>query len=214
VTEALEQGTEAWRQARCGSLGASSVHDALARTKTGWGAGRANALARLVAERLTGVPQDSYTNAAMLHGVETEPEARAAYQFEAGVLVKQVGLIRHPTIVGTHASPDGMVGDDGLVELKCPNTATHLETLLGAPVPAKYITQCQWQMACTGRSWCDWGSYDNRLPERMQLHIRRVHRDDRHIAELEAQVREFLAELDAKLAALTSRYGTPVREAA
>jgi putative phage-type endonuclease len=214
VTEALEQGTEAWRQARCGSLGASSVHDALARTKTGWGAGRANALARLVAERLTGVPQDSYTNAAMLHGVETEPEARAAYQFEAGVLVKQVGLIRHPTIVGTHASPDGMVGDDGLVELKCPNTATHLETLLGAPVPPKYITQCQWQMACTGRSWCDWGSYDNRLPESMQLHIRRVQRDDRHIAELEAQVREFLAELDAKLAALTSRYGTPVREAA
>lgn len=214
MTEALEQGTSAWKQARCGSLGASSVHEALARTKTGWGASRANVLARLVAERLTGVPQDGFTNAAMLHGVATEPEARAAYQFEAGVLVKQVGLIRHPAIIGTHASPDGLVGDDGLVEFKCPNTATHLETLLGDPVPAKYITQCQWQMACTGRTWCDWASYDNRLPENMQLFTRRIQRDDRHIAELEAQVREFLSELDAKLAALTSRYGTPAKEAA
>jgi hypothetical protein len=106
------------------------------------------------------------------------------------------------------------VGDDGLVEFKCPNTATHLETLLGDPVPAKYITQCQWQMACTGRTWCDWASYDNRLPENMQLFTRRIQRDDRHIAELEAQVREFLSELDAKLAALTSRYGTPAKEAA
>jgi putative phage-type endonuclease len=214
MSEELEQGTEAWRQARCGSLGASSVHEALARTKSGWGASRANILARLLIERLTGIPQDAYTNAAMQHGIETEPEARAAYQFEAGMLVKQIGLRKHATIAGTHASPDGLVGDDGLLEIKCPATATHLDRLLGEPIPGKYIIQMQWQLAVTGRAWCDYVSFDPRMPENMRLHIERVTRDDRHIAEIEAQVREFLAELEAKLAALASRYGTPEREAA
>jgi putative phage-type endonuclease len=214
MTEELIQGSPEWRAARCGSLGASSVHEALARTKSGWGASRANVLARLLTERLTGIPQDAYTNAAMQHGIDTEPEARAAYQFEVGVLVKQVGLIKHPAIAGTHASPDGLVGDDGLLEVKCPNTATHLDRLLGEPIPAKYFTQMQWQMACTGRKWCDYVSFDPRLPENMRLHIERVRRHDVHIAELEAQVREFLAELDAKLAALTSRYGVPAQQEA
>lgn len=214
MIEELQQGTEAWRLARCGSLGASSVHEALTRTKAGWGASRANVLARLVVERLTGVPQDNYTNAAMQHGVETEPEARAAYQFESGVLVKQVGLVKHPTIAGTHASPDGLIGDDGLLEIKCPNSATHLDRLLGEAVPAKYFTQMQWQLACTGRQWCDYVSFDPRVPENMRLHVERVMRNKAHIAELETQVREFLAELDEKLAALTSRYGAPSRQEA
>jgi putative phage-type endonuclease len=213
-TLALVQGTAEWRQARCGSLGASSVHEALAKTRTGWGASRANVQARLLVERLTGIPQDTYSNAAMQHGIDTEPEARAAYQFETGVLVGKVGLFKHPSIVGTHASPDGTVGDDGLVEIKCPSTATHIETLLGETIPSKYIIQCQWQMACTGRQWCDWASYDNRLPESMQLFKKRISRDMRHIAELETQVIAFLSELDAKLAALTSRYGIPQKEAA
>ena len=214
MTEELEQGTEAWKLARCGSLGASSVHEALARTKSGWGASRANVLARLISERLTGVPQDTYTNSAMQHGIDTEPEARAAYQFEKGVLVRTVGLFKHPAITGTHASPDGFVGDDGLLEVKCPNTATHLDTLLGEPIPSKYVIQCQWQMACTARAWCDWVSFDPRLPDNMRLHIQRIKRDDRHIAELETQVREFLHELQMKLVELTARYGAPVREAA
>ena len=215
MTEELEQGSDAWKAARCGSLGASSLHEAIARTKTGWGASRANLLSRLIVERLTGIPQDTYQNAAMLHGIETEPEARAAYQFERGVLVGKVGLLKHPSIAGTHASPDGTVGGDGLVEFKCPQTATHLETLLGDPIPSKYIVQCQWQMACCpGRVWCDWASYDNRLPENMRLYVERIKRDDRHIAELEAHVREFLSELDAKLQALVARYGAPAQEAA
>ena len=214
MSEELEQGTDAWRQARCGSLGASSVADALARIKSGWGASRANVMARLVVERLTGIPQDTYTNAAMQHGVDTEPEARAAYQFEVGVLVKQVGLIKHQTIAGTHASPDGLIGDDGLLEVKCPSTATHLERLLGDPIPAKYFTQMQWQMACTGRQWCDYVSFDPRVPENMRLHIERVRRHNAHIAETETQVREFLSELEAKLAALTSRYGVPAQKEA
>lgn len=212
--EELRQGTPEWHAARCGSLGASSVHEALAKTKTGWGASRANVMSRLIVERLTGIPQDTYTNAAMQHGVDTEPEARAAYQFEAGVLVKQVGLIKHPGIGGTHASPDGLIGGDGLLEIKCPSTTTHLDCLLGEAIPSKYLTQMQWQLCCTGRAWCDYVSFDPRVPENMRLHIQRVKRDDRLIAELETQVREFLLELSKKLAALTARYGAPIKEAA
>ena len=214
MTEELQQGSPEWHAARCGSLGASSVHEALARTKSGWGASRANVLARLVAERLTGLSQDTYTNDAMRHGIATEPEARAAYQFERGVLVQKVGLRVHPAITGTHASPDGFIGNEGLLEIKCPNTATHLDTLLGDPIPSKYVIQCQWQMACTGRAWCDWVSFDNRLPDNMRLHIQRLKRDDKNIAELEAAVRAFLDELRMKLVELTGRYGAPVKEAA
>jgi putative phage-type endonuclease len=214
MSEELQQGSDAWRLARCGSLGASSIADALAKTRTGWGASRLQVMSRLVIERLTGVPQDTYQNAAMLHGIETEPEARAAYQFDAGVLVSQIGLATHPTITGTHASPDGLIEDAGLLEIKCPSGGTHLETLLGAPIAQKYLYQMQWQLACTGRAWCDFVSYHPAFPDAMRLHITRIKRDDRLIADLESQVREFLSELDAKLTALTARYGMPEREAA
>lgn len=208
----LTQGSEEWLQARAGSLGASCVHEALARTKSGWGATRANLMARLVAERLTGRPSDTYTNAAMQHGTTTEPEARAAYEFRTDVDVAQVGLIKHPSIAWSHASPDGLVGDVGLLEIKCPSTATHIDTLLGQKVPEKYRTQMLWQLACTGRSWCDFVSYDNRMPESMRMFVARVHRDDEAIAELENNVREFLVELEDKLAQLQAAYG--VKEAA
>lgn len=199
----MQQGTEEWRLARCGSLGASSLHEVIARTKSGWGASRANLRARLVAERLTGFPQDTYMNDAMRWGVEVEPQARDAYSFYQDVEVMQIGLIRHPAIAGTHASPDGLVSDDGLVEIKCPNTATHIETLLTKSVADKYLVQMLWQMACTGRAWCDFVSFDPRMPEDLRLFVRRVERDDKRIAELEALVREFLREVDDTLAALT-----------
>jgi putative phage-type endonuclease len=214
MSEELQQGTDAWKRERCGSLGASSIADALAKTKTGWGTSRANVLARLTIERLTGVPQDTYQNQAMLDGIAREPEARHAYQFDAGVLVKQIGLEKHPTIPGTHASPDGLIEAAGILEIKCPIGGTHLETLLGAPIPQKYLYQIQWQLACTGRAWGDFVSYHPAFPEAMRLHTTRIKRDDRLIADLEAQVRVFLAELDAKLEALTKRYGTPALEAA
>lgn len=214
MTEELQQNSDAWRLARCGSLGASSIADALAKTRTGWGASRANIQARLLIERITGQPLDGFKNQAMLDGIEREPAARAAYQFERGILVKQVGLFRHPSIAGSHASPDGEVGTEGLLEIKAPTHATHLDSLLGASIPQKYQFQAAWQMACTGRHWVDFTSYHPEFPENMQLHITRIRRDDKLIAELESQVREFLAELDAKLAALTSRYGAPAREAA
>ena len=197
-----EQGGEEWKAARIGSLGASRLHDAIARTRTGWGASRNNLMAELIVERLTGIQQNGFTTLAIQHGIDTEPEARTAYEFWSNVEVVEVGLIRHPTIPNTHASPDGLIALDGVLETKCPNTATHLETLLGAPIPAKYITQIQWQLCCSGRQWADYVSYDPRLPEAMRLFVQRVQRDDERIEELEEMVRDFLGELDEKLARL------------
>lgn len=202
----LIQGTDEWRAARAGSLGASQIHEALARTRSGWGASRDNIKARLVAERLTGAPQDSFTNEAMRWGTDHEPAAREAYSFIKGVSVVEVGLMKHPTIAGSHASPDGLVDDDGLVEIKCPNTATHIATLLGAPIADKYIKQMQWQMRVYDRRWCDFVSYDPRMPVEMQLHIARVDRDDAMIAEMEAAVSEFIAEVERDVAALTATF--------
>lgn len=202
----LVQGTDEWRAARAGSLGASQVHDALARTKNGWGASRENLRARLVAERLTGAPLDSFTNEAMRWGTDHEPAAREAYAFVQGVKVVEVGLFQHPTIAGTHASPDGLVDSEGLVEIKAPNTATHIATLRGTPIADRYVKQMQWQMAVCDRRWCDFVSYDPRMPVDMQLFIQRVERDDELIAELSAGISEFLAEVEADIDALTSIY--------
>lgn len=207
MSEDLEQGSEAWRLARAGSLGASSLHEALAKTAKGaWGASRANLLSRLVVERLTGVPQDRFQNQAMLDGTAREPEARAAYQFEIATLVKTVGLVKHPTIAWSHCSPDGLVGEDGLIEIKCPTESTHLETLLGAPIPQKYLYQMIWQMACTGRAWCDFVSYHPAFPEPMRLHIRRVERDDKLVSDLERDVKAFLDDIDETIAKLLAKF--------
>lgn len=202
----LVQGSDEWRAARAGSLGASALHEAVARTKSGYAASRANRMATMVIERLTGQPQDTYQNAAMLHGIETEPEARLAYEFWTNAKVVQVGMVLHPDIGGTHASPDGLVGEDGLLEIKCPQPAQHLSTLLGEPIPDKYMVQMLWQMRCCGRPWCDFVSYNPAFPESMKLHVQRVERDDKRISELENEVVPFLREVDAKVEALRSKY--------
>lgn len=205
MTEQLEQGSPEWLQARCGKVTASRVADVVAKTKSGWGASRGNYMAELIAERLTGKPAASFTKAAMQWGTETEPQARAAYEFMQDVDVIQTGLVPHPAIEGSAASPDGLIGDDGLIEIKCPNTATHIDTLLKQKIPAKYDTQMQWQMACTGRAWCDFVSFDPRMPAHLQLFIRRVKRDDARIKELEGAVIEFMDELGAKIDALQEK---------
>lgn len=201
------QGSDAWKALRLGKVTASRVADVVAKTKTGWGASRANYMAELIAERLTGEPADKFTSTAMQWGTDQEPEARAAYEMWTDTAVAPVAFVSHPTIGMTGASPDGLVGPDGLVEIKCPNTATHLDTLLGQSVPGKYVTQMQWQMACTKRKWCDFVSYDPRLPEKMQLYVERLYRADDKIEELEIAVAAFLRELDDKVDALKSRYG-------
>lgn len=209
-----EQGSDEWLVARCGSVGASSIADLRAKTKSGWGASRKNLMATLITERLTGKPSSSYTNAAMQWGIDTEPEARDAYAFVHDASITQVGLVLHPLIPGSHASPDGLVGDDGLVEIKCPQTATHIDTLLAQKVDGRYIQQMQWQMACTDRKWCDFVSYDPRLPGEMQLFVQRVPRDDAMIDEITADVVEFICDLDNTIDKLRRMYGAEQSEAA
>ena len=203
-----EQYSPEWFAERLGKVTASRISDMMAKTKTGWGASRANYMAALIAERLTGVPQESWTSAAMQWGIDMEPEAIAAYEFRQDCAVVPAGFVPHPTIEMSGASPDGYVGDDGLVEFKCPNVATHLDTLLGGSVPGKYALQMQWQMACTGRQWCDFVSYDPRMPEAMRLFVRRVKRDDKQIEELENHVVVFLAEIALKMEGLSRVYGS------
>lgn len=202
----IEQRSREWFALRCGKATASRIADIVSRTKTGWGASRASYAAQLVAERMTGVVEDGPTSAAMQWGCNTEAEARDAYRLMADADVDEVGFVNHPTIVMSGASPDGLVGTEGLIEIKCPNTATHISTLLAAKIPTKYQVQIQWQLACTGRAWCDFVSYDPRLPDAMRLFVRRIPRDDAAIAELEAQVRAFLAEIDETIEAICMLY--------
>lgn len=199
------QGSPEWMAMRCGKVTASRVADLIAKTKTGWGAGRANYAAELIAERLTGTTAASFSNAAMQWGTDTEPKARQAYEARLGVDVLETSFVDHPEIAMSGASPDGLVGV-GLVEIKCPQTATHLDTLLNEAIPAKYITQMQWQIACTGAAWCDFVSFDPRLPERMAMFVKRVPRDVSMILDLESEVTAFLAELDDTVARLRDRY--------
>lgn len=192
---------------RCGRVTASRVADVVARTKSGWGASRANYMAELIAERLTGATAPGFTNAAMAHGTLCEPMARAAYEEAFGVTVEEVAFVEHPEIAMTGASPDGLVGLDGLLEIKCPMTSTHLDTLLNGRVPERYITQMMWQLSCTGREWCDFASYDPRLPPHLRLFVKRVPRDVSLILELETVVTAFIAEIEAKLVDLSRLYG-------
>jgi len=205
----LIQGSPEWLAIRCGKVTASRVADVVAKTKSGPSASRATYMGELIAERLTGQPAAKFTNAAMDWGTATEAEARTAYAFYHDVDVAEIGFVDHPAIIMTGASPDGLIGDDGLVEIKCPNTATHIETLLTKSIPSKYRTQMMWQLACTGRAWCDFASYDPRMPENMRLFVRRVERCETTISELEKEVCSFLGELDLKVAQLRTAYDLP-----
>jgi len=198
-----EQGSPEWFAARCGKVTASRVADIIAKTKTGFSTSRDNYLAQLVCERMTGKPAESFSNAAMQHGTDTEPFARAAYEAKADILVTEVGFITHPWITMSGASPDGLA-DEGLVEIKCPNTATHIATLLDQKVAEKYITQMMWQMACTERPWCDFVSFDPRMPAKHQLFIKRINFDKQLVDSLENSVIQFLGDVDLKIQQLES----------
>jgi putative phage-type endonuclease len=197
----MDQRTPEWFAARCGKVTASRMADVVAKTRNGYGASRANYMAELICERLTGRPTEGFTNAAMQWGTDQEPFARDAYSAKTGELVTETGFVRHPRIENAGASPDGIVGA-GLVEIKCPNTANHIEYLMSKEPPQKYFYQMQWQMACAMAEFCDWVSYDPRMPQDLQLLIVRIHRDEDCIKMLEAEVEAFLSELDAKVSAL------------
>lgn len=196
-----EQGTPEWLKERCGHLTASVFVDVMSEGRK---AGRKNLIAKLVAERLTGEPGESFTNAAMQWGTENEAIARSAYELKQGVLVSEVGFIKHDYIFWAGASPDGLVGDKGLVEIKCPNTATHIEYFTTRTPPENYTLQMQWQMACTNRLWCDLVSFDPRLPPEYQMMVVRVERDDIKIKKMEDAAEKFLQEVSDTIAKLKS----------
>ena len=204
MTEQVEQRSDAWFKARLAKVTASRVADVIAKTKTGYSASRDNYMAQLICERLTGQQGESFTNSAMQWGIDTEPHARSAFEAHADVMVEEVGFVNHPTIQMSGASPDGLVGLFGMIEIKCPNTATHIDTLLSQTVPSKYITQMQWQMRCCERQWCEFVSFDNRLPQDLQLFVKRVEFDAPYVAMLEEEIIKFLAELDDKVNKLTN----------
>lgn len=200
----IQQGTPEWFAQRLGKVTASRVADVVAKTKTGYSTSRANYMTELALERITGARQEGFTNAAMAWGTETEPLARAAYEALTGELVEEVPMIEHPTIAMSGASPDGLVGSTGLLEIKCPNSATHMDTLINGKPQGKYVTQMMWQMACTGRKWCDFVSFDPRFPEHLRLFTVRVMRDDVLIKSLENEVTSFLKELDDMVTTLNN----------
>jgi putative phage-type endonuclease len=204
MTEQIEQRSDAWFSARLGKVTASRVADVIAKTKSGYSASRDNYMAQLICERLTGQQGESFTNAAMTWGTETEPLARSAFEAYADVMVEEVGFVPHPRIRDSGASPDGLVGLFGMLEIKCPNTATHIDTLLTQTVPSKYITQMQWQMACCERQWCEFVSFDPRLPQDLQLFVKKVEFNQTYVAMLEEEVINFLEELEIKVAKLTN----------
>jgi putative phage-type endonuclease len=207
-----EQQTEQWFTDRLGKVTASRLADVLAKTKTGYSASRANYMTQLVLERITKTRAESYSNAAMEWGVTQEPFARAAYEAHTGQMVEEVGFIQHPDIEDAGASPDGLVGDDGMVEIKCPSSSTALECWLihaqgGNPVDAKYYAQMQWQMRCADRSWVDYVVFDPRMPVKAQLFIYRVQRNAEFLKIAEDEVITFLTEVDIKVAALKQIIG-------
>jgi len=205
----IEQGSPEWYAQRVGKVTASRIADVMARTKTGYGASRGNYMAELLVERLTGLKAERYQSAEMKWGIDTEPQARDAYEFFTGAVVTPAEFVDHPAIAMSGASPDGLATDgtgDGLVEIKCPATATHIDTLLSDAVPDRYRLQMMWQMACTGRAWCDYVSFDPRMPGDMQFFCKRVHASGIEIEDIGKEVRKFLAELADKEAALVAKF--------
>ena len=199
------QGSAEWLKSRAGKVTASRVSDVMAKIKTGESAARRDYRAQIVAEILTGRPQeDGFINSAMQWGTEQEPYARSAYEVASDLMVDTVGLVLHPAIDRAAASPDGLAGD-GLLEIKCPKTATHLQYLLDGVVPKQYQPQMLWQMACTERPWCDFVSFDPRLPAELQLLVVRFERDDKRIKEMEDEVIAFLKEVDETINKLKER---------
>lgn len=201
----MEQRSDEWFAVRCGKLTASRVADATARTRSGWGAARERYLTEVVLERITGqVVPLGFTTADMQWGTDTEPDARAAYEFRVDVAVEEVGFVDHATIENFGCSPDGFVGDDGLVEIKCPASHTHLKTILADKIPPQYIKQMQAQMMICQREWCDFVSFDPRMPPHLTYWSKRLHLSD-DLKELSDDVQEFLKNVDGMVESLNEK---------
>lgn len=201
------QGSSEWFQARLGKASASRIGDVMALKRDGKPtAARDEYMGELLAERLSGVAAPRVTTAAMQWGVDHEPAAIAAYEFDREIETQEVGFLDHPTISMCGASPDRLVGDDGLVEAKCPLTKTHIDTLISGNIQPRYFDQMQWQLEVTGREWCDFISFDPRLPEAYKLFVKRVPRDEERIKAIKIGVSKFLAEIESSISSLRLKY--------
>lgn len=195
------QRSPEWFAARLGIATASRFNAVLAKIKTGESAERRNYRAQLVVERLTGKQVETYQNAAMQHGTEQEPFARMAFAANTSVIVEEVGFLRHAEIEAG-CSPDGLIDEDGMIEIKCPfQTAIHIDSLKNG-MPKEHVPQVQGQMWIAGRQWVDFVSYDPRMPEKLQLFVQRIQRDDEYIANLSKEVAAFMEEVKAEEAQL------------
>jgi putative phage-type endonuclease len=200
----LDQGSQAWLESRMGKVTASALSNVMmAKTAAGY----QNYMAQLICERLTGEPVETFKSAAMEHGTETEPQARAFYELETGNEVVECGFIPHPTLANSGASPDGLIGDDGGLEIKAPQPAKHIKNLMGGTIDKAYMLQMQWGMACTGREWWDFVSFNPSFPAHLQLHVQKVKRDQEMIEDITAAVTSFLSEMESKLRVLEARAG-------
>ena len=199
----MQQGTEEWLNARLGRVTASRINDVMMKPTT---AGYQNYRAQLVCERLTGQPTEFHVTAAMQHGTDTEPQARAVYSMITGNVVNEVGFIPHPTLEMAGASPDGIIGDAGLVEIKCPQPAEHIRMLTGGSIKRQYVLQMQWQMICTGREWCDFVTFSPVLPDEMQILRHRIDLDAELSEEITEAVTRFLGEVDQLCSDLRRKY--------
>lgn len=199
----MEQGTAEWRLERVGMITASRIKDVMATIKSGEAASRRDYRMQLAVERISGLPTEGFVSADMRWGTEQEPLARLAYSLHTGFDVEEVGFVKHPAIRNSGCSPDGLIGDDGMVEIKNGKTATHVEWAVAGIVPPEHVPQMQWQMACTGRTWTDFVSFDSRMPDGMQLFVRRLYRDDDHIRKIAAEVIKLDAEVEETIVKLS-----------
>lgn len=197
------QGSPEWFAARLGNVTPSRIIDIMP-GKSGYRAARKNYIAQCVCERLTGAREDTYTSPAMQWGTDTEPMARAVYEATMGVIVKEVGYIPHPDIEHFGGSPDGLISDDGMIEVKCPNTATHLDTLLNGTIKLDYLYQMHGYMIINARKWCDFVSYDPRLPDKHAIYIKRITYDIGMANSILTEVNKALTEINEMMDKLTS----------
>lgn len=198
------QGTAAWLAERAGHATASRFKDILAQIRSGEAASRRNYRVQLITERLTGIPANGYTNAAMQWGVDNEPFARMAYEAATGAVVEETGFLKHPSIPWCGASPDGLIDADGGIEIKCPfESSVHVETLIAQRMPPDHLAQVQGCLWVSGRRWWDFISYDPRMPAHLRLFVQRIQRDDVYIQRLAKEVADFLAEVEVYLTKLS-----------
>ena len=203
----VEQGSPEWFAMRCGKVTASRIADVMAKPREPGKGMRVNYMWQIVVERLTRQPMKTYQSKTMAEAHEWEPMARAAYTFHTDHEVEQVAFVDHIDIPLCGCSPDGLVGSEGLVEIKCPELTAHMDTMLKDTIPSEYYKQMMFQMACTGRRWCDYVSFNADLPERMRKAIIRVDRDGTAISAMEAEVRSFQTQVDLALSACKEKFG-------